>query len=89
MTLPAIPLSTPQEAKMSKLMSNAQSLAAERSINQRQFEGLCYAEGLSLDTARKVWEGDTNVNAQTLGIVAKVLGVDDLGKLINFGDDSS
>ena len=77
-----------QEARMSKLISNVRTLAAERSINQRQFEGLCYAEGLSLDTARKVWEGDTNVNAQTLEVVAKVLGIEDLGKLINFEDGS-
>lgn len=74
---------------MGKLSSNVQSLAAKRSMSQRQFEGYCYAEGLSLDTARKVWEGDMNVNAQTLAVVAKVLGVEDLGQIINLGEDSS
>jgi len=60
---------------MGKTRTTIAALAAERSISLRQFEGLCYAEGLSLDTARKIWNGDANVQVSSLETAARVLGV--------------
>ena len=60
---------------MGKTRTIIAALAAERGISRRQFEGLCYAEDLSLDTARKIWNGDASVQVSSLETAARVLGV--------------
>ena len=75
MTISAITYLPQQEANMGKTRTIIAALAAERSISRRQFEGLCYAEGLSLDTARKIWNGDASVQVNSLETAARVLGV--------------
>lgn len=74
---------------MGKLQSKIPELAAALGWSEREFVGRCFAAGLSLDTGQKLWAGDVNVNAQTLAIVAKVLGITDIGELINIGEDGS
>lgn len=65
---------------MGELKSNIPNLVAERGISDREFEGMCYAKGLSLDTAKKLLEGKTNINMQTQLTVMEILNVD-IGEL--------
>src|SRR3990167_9288157 len=80
MTLSTITHPPKQEANMGKTRTIIAALAAERGISRRQFEGLCYAEDLSLDTARKIWNGDASVQDVQRG--AGMCLVDPHGDLI-------
>ena len=60
---------------MGELVSNIRKLAAERSWDEREFKGRCFAAGLSMDTADDLWGGKTNITASTMQKVASVFGV--------------
>ena len=69
---------------MGKIVSLIPSLVVKSGMNKREFIGRCFAEGLSLDTGQKLVDGETNISAATLAVAARILGVNDLGELMNF-----
>lgn len=60
---------------MPRLINNVRKLAEARRLNRRQFEGLCYGEGISIETARDAWNGKTNINTETVAVISRVLNV--------------
>ena len=56
-------------------MPSAQEIAKKKNIAFDQFIGRMREDGVTEPTARKVWEGDLNVQKSTLDAAAKVLGV--------------
>jgi len=66
---------------MGELVSHVQKLAAERGWTDREFHGRAYAEGLSFETAVKLWNGDTNITTTTWQKLARVFDVS-MGEVI-------
>lgn len=61
--------------------SNVQSLCRAKGWSEKEFTGNLVAYlGISFDTAKRIWDGDTNIRLQVGSGVAALLGVD-LGKL--------
>lgn len=72
---------------MGNLVSKIPALVAKSGMTEREFIGRCFAEGMSLDTAEKLYKGETNISTGTLEKVARILGVQSIGELINFSNN--
>lgn len=61
--------------------SNVQSLCRAKGWGEKEFIGMMISNvQTSYDTAKKIWDGETNIRLQVASGVAAMLGVD-LGKL--------
>ena len=78
----------PQEAStMDELTSFVPKIVSDLGWTDEEFIGRCVMRKLSMDTARKLLRGDTNITVQTLATAANILGKSDIGQVMNIRRD--
>ena len=77
------------EAEMAtRVVSFVPKLREKLGWNDDEFLGYCVAKGISIDTAKKLLQGKTNINVQTLANLTAAFGLDDIGKVMNIEDNA-
>jgi hypothetical protein len=76
-------LSSEQEIGMGKLISFVPDLLDQKGWDKKTFAAYCMLRKMSQDTARRLAEGETNFNTETLRIAAEVLEVKSIADLID------
>jgi hypothetical protein len=72
--------------RVAKLRSHIPDLIAAKGWSPNVFIGLCIQNGISMDTAKKMVNGKTNLSNDTLSVAASVLGVSSIAQLIDFNN---
>jgi len=67
-----------------KSVSYIHKLAEEKGWDRTKFTAMCMLNNVSYETARRMYDGETNLNIRTLEKVAKVLEVDKINQLVEF-----
>lgn len=75
-----------EREQMGELKSRVPELLAEKGWSVRTFVAHCMLAGIGMDTAYRVARGGTNVKAQTLASIAKILGVPSISDIIDLND---
>ena len=65
------------------LISYIPQLCRMNKIDRRKFQAECFERGLSLDTAARLWRGETSFTTGTLAKVAPILGATSIGSLVD------
>jgi len=66
------------------VVSFVRDLCDQRGWDIHRFRGECVAAQLSVDTADRLYDGDTSTTVRTLAVITKdIFGMDDIGKVMN------
>ena len=66
-----------------KLLSNVPQLVTIKNMDQRVFTGHMIMLGAALNTAKKIYRGQSDISSQNIARAAVVLGVD-FGEVLRF-----
>ena len=72
-----------EREQMSGLKSSVPDLLVETGWSVRTFVAHCMLAGIGMDTAYRVARGGTNVKAQTMAAIAKILDVPSISDIID------